>query len=63
MDGDTTTPGPEGSGPAEGFDCPSSFRGIPHDGMFETEGAYLKRLELLRPGEESLVLSQSRYTP
>ena len=63
MDGDTTIPGPEGSGPAEGFGCAASFRRIPHDGMFETEGACLKRRELLRPGEEPLLLSQSRYTP
>ena len=53
-------PGPESIGPPDWFGCPSSFRGMPHDGMFETEGEYLDRLGLLTPGEEPLVLGHSR---
>ena len=52
--------GPESLGPATWFGCPSSFRGMPHDGMFETEAEYLERLGLLTPVEESQVLSHSR---
>ena len=48
------SPGPES------FGCPLSFRGIPHDGMFETEAEYLERLGVLTPVEESQVLSHSR---
>ena len=54
------SPGPESLGPATSFGCPSLFRGIPHDGMFETEAEYLERLGLLTPVEESQVLCHSR---
>ena len=54
------SPGPESIGPADWFGCPSSFRGMPQDGMFETEGEYLDRLGLLTPGEEPWSLSHSR---
>jgi len=53
-------PGPESIGPANWFGCPSSFQGVPGDGMFETEGEYLDRLGLLTPHEEPRVLSHSR---
>ena len=54
------SPGAESIGPADWFGCPSSFRAMPHDEMFETEGEYLDRLGLLTPHEEPRVLSHSR---
>jgi hypothetical protein len=44
-------PGPEPIGPPTWYGMPARYRGIPPDDMYESERAYLTRLNLLRAGE------------
>ncbi|HKB34818.1 MAG TPA: hypothetical protein VKD72_00080 [Gemmataceae bacterium] len=48
-------PGPESVGAEQWFGKPRCYKGIPPDGMFESERAYLTRLDLLSDAERRIL--------
>jgi hypothetical protein len=46
--------GPEAIGPADWYGCPSLFKGMPPSDMYESETAYLRRLDLLTQDEKRI---------